>query len=308
MSHALRTAGKNASAEFEEVAREVISLHAAIKELGEEANKPHSLLDKAPPAERDDLQQLVKNIHTVLLQLEKLLKKYSSLSSKHRRKWDIFRFGTEGVSEIRSRITFHTSAINLFLTSLGTESLSRIETKLDEIVLEFKRGDRDASTVAQLEEDVTEAEEQWKALKQELVDDGFTKQDIETHKDWIKGRLIALIAHEISAGVSLVSKADNHDDHVADQSLNETFNPLPLSTSLLDQHTLGQTGSARSYLDIHDDVAKFIEEPDPAGQKWICKFDDCNKRFGRKENIEAHLKTHLSIRQFHCDHCEKPFI
>lgn len=57
-----------------------------------------------------------------------------------------------------------------------------------------------------------------------------------------------------------------------------------------------------------DDIAQFIEGPDPADQKWICKYDDCNKRFGRKENIKSHVQTHLGDRQFRCDHCKKCFV
>lgn len=57
-----------------------------------------------------------------------------------------------------------------------------------------------------------------------------------------------------------------------------------------------------------DDIAQYIEGPDAADNKWICKFDDCNKRFGRKENIKSHVQTHLDDRQFQCDHCNKRFV
>lgn len=57
-----------------------------------------------------------------------------------------------------------------------------------------------------------------------------------------------------------------------------------------------------------DDIAQFIEGPLPDDGKWICKYDDCNKRFGRKENIKSHVQTHLGDRQFRCDHCQKCFV
>lgn len=57
-----------------------------------------------------------------------------------------------------------------------------------------------------------------------------------------------------------------------------------------------------------DDIAQFIEGPDPVDNKWICKYEDCNKRFGRKENIKSHVQTHLGDRQFRCDHCKKCFV
>ncbi|KIW75306.1 hypothetical protein Z517_12080 [Fonsecaea pedrosoi CBS 271.37] len=57
-----------------------------------------------------------------------------------------------------------------------------------------------------------------------------------------------------------------------------------------------------------DDIAQFIEGPDPVDNKWVCKYEDCNKRFGRKENIKSHIQTHLGDRQFRCDHCKKCFV
>lgn len=56
------------------------------------------------------------------------------------------------------------------------------------------------------------------------------------------------------------------------------------------------------------DIAQFIEGPDPLDNKWVCKYEDCNKRFGRKENIKSHVQTHLGDRQFRCDHCNKCFV
>ena len=57
-----------------------------------------------------------------------------------------------------------------------------------------------------------------------------------------------------------------------------------------------------------DDIAQYIEGPDAIDNKWVCKFDDCNKKFGRKENIKSHVQTHLGDRQFRCDHCKKCFV
>lgn len=57
-----------------------------------------------------------------------------------------------------------------------------------------------------------------------------------------------------------------------------------------------------------DDIAQFIEGPMPEDGKWVCKYEDCDKRFGRKENIKSHVQTHLGDRQFRCDHCQKCFV
>lgn len=51
-----------------------------------------------------------------------------------------------------------------------------------------------------------------------------------------------------------------------------------------------------------------MQGPDPKDNKWICVFEDCNKRFGRKENIKSHVQTHLNDRQFMCPECQKCFV
>ncbi|KAK5942882.1 Metallothionein expression activator [Knufia obscura] len=56
-----------------------------------------------------------------------------------------------------------------------------------------------------------------------------------------------------------------------------------------------------------DEIAQFIDGPD-SENKWTCKFDGCDKKFGRKENIKSHVQTHLGDRQFRCDHCKKCFV
>lgn len=57
-----------------------------------------------------------------------------------------------------------------------------------------------------------------------------------------------------------------------------------------------------------DDIACYIDGPDPADQKWSCLFPECRKRFGRKENIKSHVQTHLGDRQYQCPHCKKCFV
>ncbi|KAK8055182.1 hypothetical protein PG993_000409 [Apiospora rasikravindrae] len=57
-----------------------------------------------------------------------------------------------------------------------------------------------------------------------------------------------------------------------------------------------------------EDIHQYIEGPDPKDNKWVCVFEDCNKRFGRKENIKSHVQTHLNDRQYKCPTCQKCFV
>ena len=56
-----------------------------------------------------------------------------------------------------------------------------------------------------------------------------------------------------------------------------------------------------------DEIASFIGYPED-DNKWKCLYPDCDKKFGRKENIKSHVQTHLGDRQFQCKDCGKCFV
>lgn len=57
-----------------------------------------------------------------------------------------------------------------------------------------------------------------------------------------------------------------------------------------------------------EEIAIFIRGPDPIDGKWTCMFQDCDRSFGRKENIKSHVQTHLGDRQYRCMHCGNTFV
>lgn len=77
--------------------------------------------------------------------------------------------------------------------------------------------------------------------------------------------------------------------------------PVPTETAPLDRGELlpGIT---------MEEIASFIAGPEPLDGKWVCLFEGCAKRFGRKENIKSHVQTHLGDRQFKCMVCKKCFV
>ena len=84
--------------------------------------------------------------------------------------------------------------------------------------------------------------------------------------------------------------------------------------------SLASIASAASIADINiektrtdtgvtiDDIAAYIKGPDPVDNKWLCLYENCRKRFGRKENIKSHVQTHLNDRQYQCPKCKKCFV
>ncbi|KAL8841337.1 MAG: hypothetical protein Q9170_000967 [Blastenia crenularia] len=56
-----------------------------------------------------------------------------------------------------------------------------------------------------------------------------------------------------------------------------------------------------------DEISAYIAGP-LLDNKYMCTYEDCNKLFGRKENIRSHIQTHLGDRQWRCNHCNKRFV
>ncbi|KAJ5132870.1 hypothetical protein N7448_007028 [Penicillium atrosanguineum] len=58
----------------------------------------------------------------------------------------------------------------------------------------------------------------------------------------------------------------------------------------------------------NEKIAEYISGPDSKDGKYVCLYDGCNCRFGRKENIKSHVQTHLDDRPYQCDVCDKLFV
>lgn len=57
-----------------------------------------------------------------------------------------------------------------------------------------------------------------------------------------------------------------------------------------------------------EEIAAYISGPDPLTGRWACTYPECNRGFGRKENIKSHVQTHLGDRQYRCIHCGNTFV
>jgi hypothetical protein len=118
--------------------------------------------------------------------------KHRSLRFPSRKKRDVVRFATEDLQDVRSKLSIRTNAVTLFLGSLSVTSLGRIEHKLDKIAQELQRGERDdVATSIAISDDESDpkAHRHWRDLRKELVQDGFSTEDVDTHKSWIKTQL-----------------------------------------------------------------------------------------------------------------------
>ncbi|WPH00181.1 Hypothetical protein R9X50_00300400 [Acrodontium crateriforme] len=56
------------------------------------------------------------------------------------------------------------------------------------------------------------------------------------------------------------------------------------------------------------EIQQYIGELSETDKKYPCLWEGCGKKFGRKENVRAHVQTHLGDRQFKCNLCDKTFV
>jgi molecular chaperone DnaK (HSP70) len=177
---------KGASGEFEELQHEILSLHTALRELQDEAENEESILNRGGSSRSKDLEEILSNVNEVLAQLESQVTKYRSLGTSKKGVWDRMRFGHEGLQDMRSKVIYHTSCLNVFLTSLGTGSLGRIEKKIDDLAAAIRAGFH-APSLSAFSEDDDEADEEeaWTLLMNELMEE-FNVEELEAHKEEIK--------------------------------------------------------------------------------------------------------------------------
>lgn len=85
------------------------------------------------------------------------------------------------------------------------------------------------------------------------------------------------------------------------------LSPKPASIDSLKLDSRVQASIAETGVTI-EEIASYISGPDPEDGQYVCLYNDCRKRFGRKENIKSHVQTHLGDRQYKCDLCKKCFV
>ena len=185
-------AGKSAPAEFEHISREIASLHTALKEVSDEVQNRHSVLNRFGSKKRLELQKLLRNCGNVLLEVEAILTKRQSLGGSRKKARDRFRFESEEIKGLREKLASHKASLNLFLTTLGIGSLRSIEQQINELVEEVRNGLREISSLTVKEQDDGEIVRSTK-LEDELHSHGFSREDIDAHKHGIKAYLQELL-------------------------------------------------------------------------------------------------------------------
>ena len=225
--------------ELRELSREVETLQTTMSRLKEDSENPTSLLRRKGQSREKDMKQITANLREILEEIQAFVDKHSTLAeptaSKHgtglvKRVWHAYNVGSADLDNMRSKLTFYTSTIDLFLDSLGAAALGRIEHKLDSLVAHLiaasaeKNGQMldDDKSILSLANPIPDASA-WNVLRSELVAAGISETDIEDHKDRIVSYAKGLITGSLSesdATVTIMPSAQSSSSspvNVADQ-------------------------------------------------------------------------------------------
>ena len=193
---------RKACGEYDELTQEVLSLHAVLDQLQAETSDLESLLRLNNDKRKSELEKHISGCEGHLRDIDKVLKKCNALSDEERsmkRLWQQFRFGNgpvQDMSQIRSKISTYTAAISmsLHLVSLGSQGrmerrLSRqggdlqgIRESVNFLVAKFTATPEGSVMTAYSNDDKTV----WRALRRELVKDGYRSKAIQEHKGLIQ--------------------------------------------------------------------------------------------------------------------------
>ncbi|KAL8879456.1 MAG: hypothetical protein Q9198_002926 [Flavoplaca austrocitrina] len=101
---------KGAPESFADISYEVLSLHAVIKEFGDNLKE-----ENPAPSQLAGLRHVAGGCQRVLDDLKVLTDRYRSLGSQNKRIRDRFKWGGEDIAGIRLRLTLNTALLNAFI-------------------------------------------------------------------------------------------------------------------------------------------------------------------------------------------------
>ena len=205
------------------------TVHTIIKELQDEAIDPRSLLNLRGIPRKQELILLTKSLEEVLKELDEIIRKYQNPAKRERKIWNQLRLATEDLEGIRSKLTFHVTAINAFTSSLSHGSLAQIETVLLQLVSEVRQGRRHPS-LESLHETGNDSSV-WRELESELAREGISGAEVAKHKVSIKVFVQGLLSVSNVDTASLVEIASIMESG-KDETNSESLSQIPFAIDL----------------------------------------------------------------------------
>ncbi|KAG8526459.1 uncharacterized protein KY384_000052 [Bacidia gigantensis] len=239
---------KGAPESFGNISGEVLSLHAVIKEAEETVF--------AQPLSQDRqhrLQTVKEGCNDVLVDLDKIVKKYESLGTQSKRTWDRMRYGNEDIAEIRARLISHTTMLGTFVATCQ----ARVEQKLDKLLDEFRNGKREGSIVSNHTVDSLTADDQavWREIRKNLEDIGVSVAAFNANRDFILNWFVS----KVESG----EFEERDDENTSDGQSLKSVEPIDESAH---SQSFSDSSSAISSM-LHLGSLPKSEEPDNVGTK-----------------------------------------
>ena len=234
LAHKTTQGARAACGEYSELTRETSSLHVVLDRLHIEVAKPDSFMHRRSGTYGRELESISDGCGEVLGQLDKILVKYNALNEQSalseqersvRRLWKKIRFGNGAVvvvAELRSRITYYTSALSLFLNLISASTVGDVEKKMDQADEDLKdikvavnsiaarlmttSESHDGSIMTAYANDDRDA---WRELRRELLDEGILDSLVRKHKRTIMAYMRELGSRGVLDAVDVhVAEAD----------------------------------------------------------------------------------------------------
>jgi hypothetical protein len=196
---------RQACGQYDELTREVTSLHRVLQRLHRELSKPDSPLNRVEDERREELDELSSGCEQILNVMNAIVTKYNMLPDNEKsgkRIWQKVKFGNgemKDLAEIRLKLSAHTSALimSLNLCSLGFQTrvekqlnnvggdLGGIRAKVDWIAANMtaKNGDGNGTVWTSYTNDDKTF---WRELRRELVKEGYHSSVLHKHKNLLK--------------------------------------------------------------------------------------------------------------------------
>lgn len=163
-------------------------------------------------------RQLMKHgkaCESILLDIQKVLKEYESLSTKSRRIHDILGWDYEGARDLRSRLTATVSMLSSFYHTLTTTSIFRLEDALNRMMQEIQKGRKSADSVSILTTATSESldtPQAWRQVIRDLEDLGIDATVVEKNRKFI----VNWFSKALESSEETVSDKSSDSTEVAD--------------------------------------------------------------------------------------------
>ncbi len=322
-----------ACGQYDELTRETSSLHVILNRLNVEASKPGNPIDK-DKSHGKELGVIASGCKDVLTQLDKVLVKYNALSEQEksvRRLWKKVKFGNGVVADVavlRSKVTYYTSCLTLFLNMVSLGSIGAVEEKLDRaggdlqeiknavnhITAHFMATAREEGSV--LTAHTNDDRGAWRELRRQLLKGGFRDSLIRKHMDLImayvkelgdRGVLDSISTDEpveggaVPASSKTVPPATDSDseDTAYDPKFSRPVTPKQQDVHDRDDHPESQTSDTVEIpTDFHESSDVRYKLSRMYGYNRMPKFISCHHNATLYEvnpSVEAFYLRYISI-------------